>query len=340
MRTREFNDIDDAITELAIVLANHMGGTSLLWGYSKNKVLTQFAEHYVSTVDYIIHNLSSVFPVNISPIQFLKIAYRYSLASKRIICNKELVSKNFLKLFNCATKKQRQIEDYYSSLIEQKGFICCNTSDKKILSYINADIRALSELLYCDEHTVGGQTSGPYNNKDGSLIIHDYLRLCPEELFPQISFSVQRIISACVYSDSTIEADLYGNITSSKSPVETITKYLVQVTLVNGEILYLDSSSLPQLLKYLDELIEQINMEYHKLRDYDLWKLTLSCEYYALKPLLDCLEKKWWPFTENVLLAAYSSKDMLHSEITGKDNSDECEEDLVEISKRIIDPRI
>lgn len=341
MRTTEFHDIDEAVNELAVVLANHMGGASLLWGYSKNEALGQVATHYVKTVDYILDNIIEISKVNISPIQFLKIAYRYSLASKKIKCDKEKISNNFLSLFNLAVKKQVQIEDYYNTMIIKHSFKECSSADCKLISYINAEIRALSELLYCDEHTIGGQSSGPYKYGKYSLLIHDFLRLCPFELFPQLGlFRIKRIISLCLYDDDTIVSDLYGNVTFSGNPLDTFKGYLIQITFVNNEIAYIDSDKLPWLLDYLDTLIRTINDEYHKMSDYDIWRWTLSCEYYALKPLLDSIHKKWWEFEDQELLSMYSSKKITEPRDDNKATSILEQMDLLEYSKQVIDPRV
>lgn len=300
MRLIPYKTVDDVLDDLTEVLAHHYGAMPLYWGYSKNEALKCVASDFVDSVNLIAHAVepNAIISYPITPSQIAKTAFRASVTSKMLDdVDRDLFAESFLSFFNMSVAMRNHYVSNYHSSIPNIDFEEADSKDKqRLVSLLNATIRAYCELIYCDEHTISGEISGPYKMNAGNMIIRDFHLLCPNEIHPVLcEFNIEKIRTFCVYDSTDLFVDLFGNIPSkSINMTNDLLLYSIEVTYTNGLIkTHNDIDSLQGLINYLHLWISNISQEYSKQGDFYLWVSTVLCEFYAMKPLLVTLGKEW-----------------------------------------------
>ncbi|MCI8792725.1 MAG: hypothetical protein HFG38_07960 [Eubacterium sp.] len=344
MRLKMYKNIDEAIKEFVPVFMNHKGSIPLEWGYSKSVALQLYARDYIDKINLAIDCFDDkkLSELEINSSQFAKTAFRYSVTSKSVNIDREIVANKFLALFNLGVKKQIDLDKEYESKKKTIDLISCMDDVKIKIAYINANIRALCELMYCDEHTIGGQISGPYKIDNLSMLIHDYSRLRPIELHAILdSFKIKKIVSYCTYDDDSIDIDLIGNVSHSGNVLQTICTYCLQVVTIDDKVYYVRPDELNGLIEYLDKWIIIFLENYRKKNEFNRWKLALECEYYAVKPLFEQVHIGWSPLDTDTAYDLFPrAKEGYYSSVRKKTHDLKESEDLYNFAYNLIDPRI
>ena len=307
MRLKPYENLDEILSELIEVLANHYGSIPLYWGFSKNEALKSVAVSFVNDVISIAKafDKGDISIINVNPCQIAKTAVRFSITSKLILdMDRSIVSSAFMDLFNLSVEKRIYAVEAYRSKIENISFITAEMSKSaKSVLYLNALVRAYCELIYCDEHTISGEISGPYNYDDGQVIIRDFRFLNPIEIHDMLSdFKYKRICTYCSYNTDKLTVDLFGNIPSNDVDfISTLKCYFIEVEDRNGDIQIINNyNDLLYLINYFEKWISMVAKNYELNGRFYLWKSTIACEYFAIKPFLDEINIPWNMVLENL----------------------------------------
>lgn len=299
MRTTLYNDIDEILDENISVLLSHNGDAPMDWTPTRQSALFALSGNYPTTILNLCNKVGYdvVHKIRLNPSQYMKSAYKFQIISKTMTYSIEDVSKCYFFLCNCAVlSRQIVIEDGITFYKENRvNFQKSNIYISKLISYINAGLRAYCEAIFCDDHTIGGEIVGPVLVDNKPMIIRDYHRLMTPYAPTEIAIlPVKRVRTFCTYNCTDIFIDLNGNLQSTQNMVDGLLSYCVEVTDYDNRVQFISSEDeLSMLLNQLDKALIAYMTYYKSLDDVKKTELLIDNEYFALQPLFDYAQVDW-----------------------------------------------
>ena len=342
MRLTKFNSIDEILEELVWVFINHNGSKPMDWTPARKNVMFSLSEDFTERVfqlDSLIDDLL-VENIYVSPSHYIKMAHKFQNACKSLAYSKNDVAKTYLNMCNNAVVRwQRDVKDILISMPE-KVFIESSDNNRISVAYFNSLVRAFCEAIYCDDHTIGGDIVGPLDDKNGVLIVRQYIRLRPIELFDIMQeFKYESVISNCIYDDSSdIQIDLIGNLSKCDNMVSSLKSYCIEVIDTNGIKHQVTDENLEEYIEYFERWLTRITSHFQSLTINEQYRIMFDCEFYAIKPLLDKLSIPWVP--KSYELKDISQKPPVGITLRNKLATAHNERERIIITKRILDPRL
>lgn len=299
MRITLYNDIDEILDENISVLLSHNGDAPMDWTPTRQSALFALSGNYPTTIFKLcnIIDYDVVHKVRLNPSQYMKSAYKFQIISKSMPYSVEDVSKCYFFLCNCAVLARKiVIEDgiaFYSA--NSANFLKSDIYTNKLVSYINAGLRAYCEAIFCDDHTIGGEIVGPVLVDGKSMIIRDYHRLISPDMPSGIAvLPIKRVRTFCIYDCTDIFIDLNGNLQSAQNMVDGLLSYCIEVTDCNDKVQFISSpDELSRLLNQLDDALLAYMAYYKSLDNVKKTELLIDNEYFALQPLFDYAQIDW-----------------------------------------------
>lgn len=322
MRLNDFENIDELIEVSHSEFIKRANIPPLYWIPSRQHVYSSQCDKY-SNLLYRISQLSDkqLLALNLNPSQFIKGAQDFQLAARTAKMDRNVIISTFLRLANIGMMLKRESYDLYNSQ--------CVTLTRDINGRnLNGLLRAYSEELYLDDHTISGEFYGI-----GYLVVRSYKRMNPNDL-RNIDFDIDAITTFCEYETDSVDFDCLGN----PLPMRVLPKQIGfsgLVRYVDGHEEVLDSQGqIQQLEKKLRIQIERLHADFVALDDHGREKLLIASSYYAFKPCLDMLGINWEPSDDEVGTYHRTLEDRAEFDrVSEKKKLNE--EDIL----RIIDPR-
>lgn len=350
MRTELYNNIDEMIHELAQVVVGRSYGKSMDWTPKRREGLYalsgQFPELLIKACTELKYDYDIVNRLSLNPCLYLKTAYRFQMITKALPIDINTVSDCFMYLMNCSVlARKNRVNEYYSYALD--NYEMFNNSEdaatKKIVSFINADLRAYSELIYCDDHSVGGEIIGPIPLGKYNMVVRDYNNFIPYTMnFVPLNIPYKRIRTFCLYKCSDIEVDINGNLQGHENMVDGLEKFMVTIENDDGSIFHCTSlKQLKLLLNNLDLSIVDFKHYYDGLKYEFRTQLLIDTQYFALKDFFEaaninwedaCINNRSYMINPDYLLANKRHRKPFF-EIKQND-------ELFKFTKEMIDPRI
>lgn len=336
MRLNDFDSVDELVEIGIIEFEKRAHAPSIRWIPSRQKIYSSQCIKYSRLLVDILEEISfdNIIKSKINPSQFIKSAQDYQLAARISKSNKDIIINNFLKIANIGMQLKRYYYWSFSEKAKHMNYIC----DQDYLSQIdqlNGLLRAFSETIYFDDHTVSGEFYGDITVRDNPVVVRAYNRLCPKDYLQCLEdFNIDTIETFCVYDDANMDFDCLGNITYTESKRPSIISATVQYVSTNGIIHCVDTSNdLKYLINTIEDQLKKVFMFFESMDFFTKQKTLLSSSFYAFKPLLDVMERSWVPTDEDVQLYISSIE-----QITEFDKEKESEAKSRDCS-RIVDPR-
>ncbi len=341
MRLTKFESVDEILDELVPVFRNHNGLVPMDWTPARKVVMFSLAEDFAGRLTKLTTLLSekAIKEVYVSPSHFIKTAHKLQIASKRLNFEKEKVVSTYLSMCNSAVIGWKDEAEKINKKCNEIAYIEGGLEFQRKIAYFNSLVRAFSEAVYCDDHTIGGDICGPFSLADGILLVREYKRLRPLELFDVLDqFDISGVISYCVYANNDIKIDLIGNITQCNDMISTLKKCYVEVIDKAGKQFVISTEQqLQDMIDYMEFWLKRVISYYRRLDEREKNELLFKCEFYAFKPLFDYFGMPWKPQT-------FELKDLTKDKHKGISLREQLqsltdETQIIQCVKRILDPR-
>lgn len=299
MRTTLYNNIDEILDENISVLLSHNGDAPMDWTPTRQSALFALSGNYPATVLKLCDkvNYEVVHKVHLNPSQYMKSAYKFQIISKSMPYSIEDVSRCYFFLCNCAVLARQMVVEEGISFYKENAlnFRKSDGYTTKLVSYVNANLRAYCEAIFCDDHTIGGEIVGPVLVDGKPMVIRDYHRLMHPDIPTGIAqIPIKRIRTFCIYDCTDIFIDLNGNLQSAQNMVDGLLDYCIEITDYNNRVEFISSiSQLSALLNQFDEALLEYMTYYKSLDDSKRNELLIDNEYFALQPLFDFAQVDW-----------------------------------------------
>lgn len=302
MRLDIYGSLDEMLDDLAQVVIGRSYGMSMDWTPKRREGLYALSGHFpkiiIDACNKLGYSYDLVDKVSLNPSLYLKTAYRFQMITKSLAFDTDEISKCFFYLMNCSVLARKKSVDIYSAFWKNNRSLFSTVNDqseKRLISFINADLRAYSELIYCDDHSVGGEIVGPIKIDNLNMVVRDYHSFNPGTMeFMPNKIPFKRIRTYCVYDCTDIDVDVNGNLQSCQNMVSGLRRYCIEVEKTNDAIFYVSSIvELAELLKNLDDTIVAFKRYYQSLSKEYQTQLLIDTQYYALRDLFDTAGENW-----------------------------------------------
>lgn len=340
MRLTEYTTVDEIIDDLIPVFLNHNGTIPMDWTPARKEVMFSLSKDFTNRLMRLNELLTkdSIEHIYVSPSHFIKAAHKFQNACKNLEYDKQVVLSTYLGLCNAAVLGWNVEVKEAKEKLDSTKFMTCSSPIREKVAYLNSLVRAFSESIYCDDHTIGGDICGPIVTSDGYLLVREYKRLRPTELFGFLEdFRITSIVTYCVYTNNEIEVDLIGNLTKCENMVDTLQKYYIKVVDEEGKTHICEESQLQKLIEYMEEWLKRVIKYYKELSEPEKNRLLFQCEFYAFKPLLDNYGIPWPPQSYDI--SDNKTKTSKGKELREKLKRLTAQEDRVQCVREILDPR-
>ena len=339
MHFNKFNSVDELVELSKIEFTKRASGNFKTWIPSRQAIYSSlsntFSERLINTCDRL-DGKRWLDVVDMNPSQFIKAAQDFQLSARMAGIEKNIVLKYFIKLPNLGIElRNHRIQNLKSDYLAKK--IKLNEVDDQCkISLLNAALRGLSETLYFDDHTVGGDLYGPIEIEGRYLIYRRYNRLCPSDLHPDFKkFVISRIDTICSYDNGGLEIDDLGNLSYMNNQFVRPNEYYLEVHYQNGGCISIDNNKeIENLSNYLLELINIFISEYESKSKMERKLKMLESTLYAFKPIFDYTNIDWRP-TENETVAYMNNANKANLYNTVEEKEHFTEDDVI----KVIDPR-
>lgn len=339
MRLNDFTSIDELVDLGLTEFIKRSNAPSFTWMPSRQNVYTSQCNKYADMLLKIVDNASKNDFINskMNPSQFVKSAQDFQLAARKAGMEKKIVLEKFLSLANVGMMLKRYYYSIYLDKVKNVKF----SNEKEFISkadQLNGLLRAYSEALYFDDHTVSGEFYGNIEKNGKVVVVRSYSRLCPNDFLDCFNdFIIQKIDSYSLYEDNCLDFDCLGNIKYKNQKRPVLCGFYVECLLINGERVIINNT------KELNALINKLELQFNKIlnmffsiSDYSKKCLLLRSAYYAFKPILNIIDYEWEPTKCDIELYINSLQYKPEFDIVS-----EKFKDLTETSKarKIVDPR-
>ena len=341
MRLVKYTSVDEIIDDLIPVFLNHNGLIPMDWTPARKSVMFSLSEDFADRLIVLTAHLSEedVELVYVSPSHYIKAAHKFQNACKGLSYNNNLVVSTYMDLCNAAVIGWNAEVKAIKRKLPYISFSDCTAKLQEKIAYLNSLARAFSESIYCDDHTIGGDICGPISTAAGSLIVREYRRLRPIELFSILEeFKLKSVVIYCVYCNNYIKVDLIGNLIQCDNMVNTLQKYYIEVVDTNDHtFIVTEEKQVEMLIAYLETWLKKIIVYYKGLHEQEKYRLLFQCEFYAFKPLFEYYNMSWMPQTFEIkdTVQECSSGIRLRNRLSKLTD----EKEIAQCVKKILDPR-
>lgn len=341
MRLNDFESIDEIVNVGKIEFQKRSFAPTINWMPSRQNVYTSQCKKYADMFLMIGRKASKmdIISADMNPSQFIKSAQDFQLSARMAGIDKKIILENFMKLANIGMMLKRYYYNLFLKKVSKIEFVEESTIIKKA-HRLNGLLRAYSETIYFDDHTVSGEFYGDIQ-KDGKLVIvRSYKRLCPKDfLLGFEEFHIQRIETYCQHGKGRVDFDCLGNIQYLDYLCPDVEGFYGECFMDDGSKIPLYSiSAIDKIIDILENQLKNVLGLFFDADEYVQECLLLESAYYAFKPILEKLNYNWKPSNEDT--------ERYIESLTKKAEFDKVaeEKDISEMEKernirRIIDPR-
>lgn len=343
MRLTNFYTIDELVALSRIQFNKRANAPSIAWIPSRQNIYSSlcdsFSNKLMRSCDKLLED--ELQSIHMNPSQFIKASQDFQLAARKANVSQENVLKYFLLLGNIGNSlKSYRIGQMHAKLNSLSLKSCTNVN--KEICTLNALLRALSETLYFDDHTIGGDIYSLILDDGSQAIFRVYNRLRPIELHGRLlnDFYIRKIETVCLYETQYIEVDCLGNLAYSGS-IPKIDKFFIRVTMFNGNTQDVNNlEEISELSDILERKLAEIIAYYKKLDDPQKQELILRSTFYGFKPIFDNANINWEPTQDekNKYFSTIKTTSLftITQNKAAEDKHHLCDDEI----NRIIDPRI
>lgn len=339
MRLNDFTSIDEIVELGKIEFEKRSFAPSLNWLPPRQNVYTSQCKKYSSMLLHVGQDASDLDLIesNMNPSQFIKAAQDFQLSARLAGIKRELILSNFMKLANNGMMLKRHYYYVYLQKIQTINF--CTSSDIIVkASLLNGLLRAFSESIYFDDHTVSGEFYGDLKKSGNTIVVRSYKRMCPSDFLDGFDdFSIQSIETYCAYKNGNVDFDCLGNIQYLDNTRPEMCGFYAECILTDGKKITVDNLSvITKLINMIETQLQNVLTSFFSADTYTKSCLLLKSAYYAFKPILDKLNINWCPSEEDVSLYLNSIQNKAEFDKISE------EKDVSKYKKdalKIIDPR-
>ena len=232
----------------------------------------------------------------------------------------------------------KEVEDE----ISKTEFVNVDKSKREILSKFHTLSWLYTELLFFASHAVGHEFHGPYQLREGVLIVREYFNFKIPEVYSfssELSFDRIKILE--IYDKKLdIKFDIFNRIRSYVS----ISEHLKKFRLIINDIQINKMKEIENLLRELEQVIKNGSEQIFKMNKEELiGKVNEASHFLVAKPLADELGLDWHPPKE--MYKDIKNNEAIDSEILknfiegAKKFPQLTEKQKIEIFKNLFDPR-
>jgi hypothetical protein len=290
--------IDELVTLSRIQFDKRANAPSIAWIPSRQNVYSSLCDSFSNKLMIACDGLSEsrLLSINMNPSQFIKASQDFQLAARKANVSQNNVLKYFLLFGNMG----RALRNYRTKQIlndfNKFSFESCAGIAKEV-GALNALLRALSETLYFDDHTIGGDLYSIILDDGSQAITRVYNRLRPVEIHRNIlnDYNIEKIETICMYETQCIEVDDLGNLVYN-GQVPKIDRYYVRATMSNENIQDVrDVEGINKLSSILEKKLKDVITHYKSLNDSQKQELVLRSTLFGFKPIFENADIDWEP---------------------------------------------
>lgn len=339
MRLNDFVTVDEVVELGKIEFQKRSFAPTINWMPPRQNVYTSQCKKYSSMLLNIGNTASEkeLIEADMNPSQFVKSAQDFQLSARMAGIETDVILKNFIKLANIGMMLRRHYHAFYTQKIQNIVF-CREPEIIAKANQLNGLLRAFSESIYFDDHTVSGEFYGDLEKEGKTIIIRSYKRLCPSDFLNGFDkFQVQKVETYCQYKSGHMDFDCLGNIQYLDNIRPEIDGFYAECLLKDGKRLVLNSLSLlNEIINIIESQLKNVLMSFFSADSYTRDSLLLKSAYYAFKPILDKLNISWCPTDNDISLYIESTLSKAEfDKVSEEKNVFKFKQDIL----RIIDPR-
>lgn len=341
MRLDDFTTIDEVVELGIIEFQKRSNAPTMNWMPSRQNVYTSQCHKY-SEMLLIIGKTASkenIIEADMNPSQFVKAAQDFQLSARMAGVDRNVILENFIRLANIGMMLKRHFYGLYSKKI--KSIELSEEPDIIVkANQLNGLLRAFSETVYFDDHTVSGEFYGDLKKDEKLIVVRAYKRLCPSDFLDRFDdFQVERLDTYCEYKSGRVDFDCLGNIQYIDQVRPEISGFYAECFMKNGDCVILNSvSAIDNIIKMLETQLNIVLMSFFSYDKYKKESLLLKSAYYAFKPIQEKLGFEWKPSETDIDLYLKSLQVKTEFDKTSEKLSFSKTEDNSNIRK-IVDPR-
>lgn len=341
MRLSDFTTVDEVVELGKIEFQKRSFAPTINWMPSRQNVYTSQCKKY-SKMLLIIGTMASekdLIEADMNPSQFVKSAQDFQLSARMAGIDEEVILTNFMKLANIGMMLRRHYYAFYCQKIKNIEL----SLESEIVAkakQLNGLLRAYSETVYFDDHTVSGEFYGDLQKEGGLIVVRSYKRLNPRDFLDGFDkFHIQRIETYCQYKGGQIDFDCLGNIQYLNHSRPEINGFYAECFLDSGQKMLLNNlSAIDEVIKALETQLKNVLTLFFSADKYTQEYLLLKSAYYAFKPILEKLNFHWCPSDADFSLYLESLPQKVEFDKVSEEKSVSKIESDRNI-QRIVDPR-
>lgn len=303
MRLNDFESIDEIVSVGKVEFQKRSFAPTINWMPSRQNVYTSQCKKYADMFLMIVQKASEmdIISADMNPSQFVKSAQDFQLSARIAEFDKNVILDNFMKLANIGMMLKR----YYYNLFLKKVSRIKFVEESAIIEkahHLNGLLRAYSETIYFDDHTVSGEFYGDMQKDKKPVIVRSYKRLCPKDFLPGFEkFHIQRIETYCQYRTGKVDFDCLGNIQYLDYLCPDMEGFYGECFLDDGRKIPLYSvSAIDKIINILENQLKNVLGIFFNADEYVQECFLLESAYYAFKPILEKLNYDWKPSNEDI----------------------------------------
>lgn len=342
MRLNDFETVEEVVDLGITEFKKRATAPTMNWMPSRQNVYTSQCQKYSDMLLKISKEASNeiIISSGMNPSQFIKSAQDFQLAARMSKINKETLLATFMKLANIGMAIKRHYFLFYAQkaetieLISQKEFLIKGNQ-------LNALLRAFSEAVYFDDHTVSGEFYGGIEEDGKEVVIRSYKRLCPSDFWDGFEeFPIQRIETYSSYDRGKVDFDCLGNIQYVDQIRPEIYGFYAECYFRNGTHKNISNlSELNSIIEIIENQLKVVLMYFFSLTPEAQGCMLLKSAYYAFKPILDRMGYDWHPSNKDIKLYLNSLSDKACFDKVSE-NRQCSEEEYEQLIRKIVDPRV
>lgn len=342
MRLNDFKTIDEVVEIGKIEFNKRSTAPVIDWIPSRQNVYSSQCFKYSNMLYEICSkaNDNDIINSEMNPSQFIKAAQDFQLSARMARLETEIILSCFMRLANMGMMIKRYNYENYNKNIK-KIYFCESYEVIKKAKQLNGLLRAFSEAVYFDDHTISGEFYGDLYKDKGKIVVRSYKRLCPKDLCKGFDdFHIRRIQTYCFYEKGQMDFDCLGNIIYVDDIQPIISGFYGEYYLDNGECVILDDVlEIDKLINILEVQLQKVLFSYKHMEESERQQLLLNTAYYAFKPILEILNLEWHPTVDDQRRYVDSLSEKPEFTKVSEDRAYTKEEQDEQI-RRIVDPRI
>lgn len=342
MRLNDFETIDEVVQLGKVEFSKRSTAPTIDWIPSRQNIYSSQCIKYSNMLLEICNRASNrnLIDADMNPSQFVKAAQDFQLAARMAKHDTKTVLSCFMKLANIGMMLKRYNYRIYVEKVK-KCHICEKAEIIEKAKQLNGLLRAFSEAVYFDDHTISGEFYGNLYKGDRYVVVRSYKRLCPNDLLDGFDqFKIRQIETYSFYETAQVDFDCLGNIQYMDNVQPIINGFYCEYYLdSNDRVVVNNVSEMDKLINALELQLQKVLYIYKNMTIRKRQCLLLNAAYYAFKPILDILSMKWQPTEEDQ--KKYIDSLIEKTEFTiVSENMMKTQDALEDQINRIIDPRI